>query len=121
MNTQKLSQEWIAAVNSDEKSSDENDKVIDYVMDLTYDKKFEELWEFIKYTYKQDINEKVTSVLAAGPLEDLLAKCGENYIKEIETLSRQEPKFRHLLGGVWQNDMSDTLWKKVCKFRVTAW
>jgi len=121
MKTQELSQEWIAAVNSDEKNSDENQTAIDYVMDLPYEEKFDELWEFIKYTYKQDINDKVISVLAAGPLEDLLANCGENYIKEIETLSRQEPKFRHLLGGVWQNSMSDTLWQKICKIRVTAW
>ncbi|NIT14624.1 MAG: hypothetical protein GTN99_10395, partial [Candidatus Dadabacteria bacterium] len=44
----------------------------------------------------------VISNLAAGPLEDLIHECGEEVINDIEMLARQNPKFKHLLGGVWQ-------------------
>ncbi|HED35053.1 MAG TPA: hypothetical protein ENJ08_12715 [Gammaproteobacteria bacterium] len=121
MNLEKLSYEWIKAVDAHEASPGDDEGAIDYIMDLAYDENFDELWAFIKYTYKLEINDKVAGVLAAGPLEDLLAKKGEFYINEIETLSRQDPKFKDLLGGVWQNEMSESLWQRVCKTRGVPW
>ena len=121
MKIEDLSKEWVQASESSNEHSKENHWSIDYVLDLDTDDKFEELWSFILYTYKQNISNKVIEVLAAGPLEDLLANDGEKYIDEIETLARKDPKFNNLLGGVWQNAMSDSLWERVCKARNTVW
>lgn len=51
--------------------------------------------------------------LAAGPLEDLLVHHGPTFIDRVESEASQNPKFRHLLGGVWQNAMTDEIWNRV--------
>lgn len=55
------------------------------------------------------------ALLAAGPLEDLLAENGEAVIATAEALSKTDPEFRKLLSGVWQNSMSDELYARVQK------
>ena len=115
MDTESLAQEWVAAQEADDGSIKENHWSVDYVIDLHIDGKSEELWSFIKCAYTKDISDKVVSVLAAGPLEDLLNGYGEKYIDEIEALSRRDPAFRYLLGGVWQSSISDEVWGRVCK------
>ncbi len=52
-------------------------------------------------------------LLAAGPLEDLLAENGEAVIAAAETLASNDPEFRKLLSGVWQNAMSDELFARL--------
>ncbi|MBV2090281.1 MAG: hypothetical protein KUF72_05285 [Candidatus Thiodiazotropha sp. (ex Ctena orbiculata)] len=64
--------------------------------------------------------DKVIAVLAAGPLEDLIENCGEEVIDQIELLARQNPKFRHLLGGVWECGTPD-IWTRVTVCRGEAW
>jgi len=121
MNIEHLSQEWITAVERVETSSDQNHSAIDYVFDLHLDGKYDELWRFIKHAHSQKPSDKVVAVLAAGPLEDLLAGSGDTYIDEIATLARKDPRFKNLLGGVWQNSMSDALWAKVNEIRGSGW
>lgn len=113
MDIKLLSEEWIKAEEMDDHSSKYNHWSVDYVIELHTDGKLDELWSFILYTYKQGISNKVIEVLAAGPLEDLLASGGEKYIDEIEDLARKDPKFRNLLGGVWKNAMTDDVWQRV--------
>ena len=79
------------------------------------------LWEFILAAYKRDLPDKVVAVLAAGPLEDLLAKRGEDFIDRIEELARKDPKFNWLLGGVWRNSMTDEIWQRVQSARNHTW
>ena len=52
-------------------------------------------------------------MLAAGPLEDLLAWHGENIIGEVEALAKRDPAIRRCLAGVWQNQMSDEIFARV--------
>ena len=52
-------------------------------------------------------------VLAAGPLEDYIAKLGETVIEQVESRATTDPKFRTLLGGVWRNNMSEDVWRRV--------
>lgn len=59
-------------------------------------------------------NEFVLANLAAGPLEDLIGRHEEKVIDEVETLARQNPKFRSLLQGVWQCG-SKEIWSRVLK------
>ena len=79
------------------------------------------LWAFIHIAYKRNLSDRVVSVLAAGPLEDLLAKHGPIFIERVEQLARQDPAFNSLLGGVWQNTMTDEVWERVKAVRRQVW
>ena len=71
------------------------------------------LWPFILEAYKRDLPDKMIAVLAAGPLEDLLDKRGEDFIDRIEELARRDPKFTDMLGCVWRNTITDEVWQRV--------
>jgi hypothetical protein len=121
MNIEQLSEAWVKTLTENIETKDENHWVVDYVIDLIYDEKYSELWQFIEHTYKKDISNKAIEALAAGPLEDLLAKAGEQYIERVEKLALKDSKFKHLLGGVWQNSTPDSIWQRVCNVRGQSW
>jgi hypothetical protein len=80
-----------------------------------------DLWEVILEVLRQTEDKEVLAVLAAGPLEDYLGKCGESVIERVEAQAAADPKFKHLLGGVWKNAMSDEVWRRVCACRSEVW
>ena len=94
---------------------------VSQVMDWALDGEADLLWAFILTAYKRNISDRVISVLAAGPLEDLLAKHGPIFIERVEQLARQDDRFNSLLGGVWQNTMSDEVWERVQAARREVW
>ena len=94
---------------------------ISEVLDWALDGDGDRLWEFILEVYKRDLPDKVVGVLAAGPLEDLLAKRGVDFIDRIEELARKDPRFNYLLGGVWRNTMTDEVWQRVQAIRNHVW
>lgn len=51
--------------------------------------------------------------LAAGPLEDLLARHGETIIGDVEAVAKRDPAIRRCLAGVWKNKMSHDLYARV--------
>ena len=91
------------------------------VMDWSLEGEGERLWPFILMAYQRDMNDKAEGMFAAGPLEDLLAKQGPEYIDRVEELARRDPKFNDLLGGVWRNTMTDEVWQRVQAVRQNAW
>lgn len=109
----------------------EEDKTIDYdednpsawkiVSDFELDDQHEMLWRFVLAAYTKNMSGRVFAILAAGPLEDLLAHFGTTYIDRVETLARQDPKFNELLGGVWKNAMSEEVWERVTSVRNDVW
>jgi hypothetical protein len=74
-------------------------------------------WELIQLILKQDQSQKIIQILSAGPLEDLLAKHGPDYIEKVEVEAKSNPQFASLLGGVWQNSMSEDVWNRVLEVR----
>lgn len=115
MDLDNLVDKWIRAQETEQSQSSHNHWSVDYVIDLNVQDRFNELWAFVLQVYKRDISDNTLMNLAAGPLEDLLASAGPKYIDEVEELARKDPKFRKLLGGVWQNDINDDLWNRVKK------
>ncbi|WP_223669923.1 DUF6869 domain-containing protein [Kangiella shandongensis] len=75
----------------------------------------EQLWDIILAILYKDPPMPVLAVLAAGPLEDYLATNNEAFISKVEKQARKDPKFAFLLGGVWQNGMTDETWARVKK------
>lgn len=81
----------------------------------------QDCWLAILEILSRNPADEVLAVLAAGPLEDLIAKHGPDFVERIETESRQNPKFRHLLGGVWQNSTSAEIWTRIKKAQGAVW
>jgi hypothetical protein len=94
---------------------------ISEVMDWSLERKGEQLWRFILAMNKRDISPEVAAVFAAGPIEDLLGEQGSEFIDRVEELARKDPKFNHVLGGVWRNTMSDDIWQRVQSARHLVW
>lgn len=73
----------------------------------------EEAWPTILQILRLDQSPSVMENLAAGPLEDLLAKHGPAFIDRVEAEAVRDPIFAKLLGGVWRNRMTDEVWARV--------
>jgi len=114
---------WVAAQIADDGSPEQESNwwAIEQVMDWALDREGEQLWRFITVAYKRDLLDKTIAVLAAGPLEDLLARQGPEFIDRVEELARKDPQFNYLLGGVWRNTMTDEIWQRVQTARLQVW
>ena len=64
---------------------------------------------------------KLLAVLAAGPLEDLLAENGSVVVDQVEVLARRSPEFRHLLNGAWDSRIHPEVLSKLAKYRNRRW
>lgn len=81
----------------------------------------EDCWKAILEVLARDPPKEVIGILAAGALEDLIASHGAEFIERIESESRRNPAFRHLLGGVWKNSSTPDVWARVEKARGQTW
>lgn len=70
-------------------------------------------WSLILKILKSDLSDRVFSMLAAGPLEDLLGEHGDTIVPLVDKEAKKNPKFLKLLGGVWKNSISDENWKHI--------
>jgi len=94
---------------------------VEHFMEVNYDgPTIEEAMKAILAVLNLNPPNKVTAVLAAGPLEDLIADHGPNVIDEIEKLAKKNSKFKHLLSGVWENGKPE-VWERVEACRGKTW
>ena len=114
----KLIESWIARYETIQDEGDESEKAESLFW--TFEQLDDYCWrdpkkamEIILGILSSTNNEFVLDNLAAGPLESLLSRHGETVIKDIELEAKSNSAFRNLLGGVWQNQMSDELWHRV--------
>ncbi|KFN43016.1 DUF6869 domain-containing protein [Arenimonas oryziterrae] len=80
----------------------------------------EKSWETILAIVARNPSGTVLSVLAAGPLEDLIHYFGPLFVSRIEQQARSDQTFRDLLGGVWESGQPD-IWKRVAASRGPIW
>jgi hypothetical protein len=64
---------------------------------------------------------RLVAVLAAGPLEDLLAENGDVVVEQIEVLAKRSPEFRFLLNGVWDSTIHPEVLSRLAKYRNQRW
>jgi hypothetical protein len=116
----KLVEGWIAGVvcGRDErgqptKEHEKNWWALEIVMNWKHDNQHELLWSFILAVHARDTNGESSGHLAAGPVEDLLSEFGSDYIERVEALAASDVRFKTMLCGVWQDGMSDELWRRI--------
>ncbi len=73
----------------------------------------EDTWEIILGILARGPSDEEIGMLAAGPLEDLLARHGRYVIERVEREASRNPAFASLLGGVWQLTIPDDIWARV--------
>ncbi|MBL9206757.1 MAG: hypothetical protein JNN01_16830 [Opitutaceae bacterium] len=73
----------------------------------------EAAFELILVILAKDSSPRILENLSAGPLESLLAEHGDRIFNRVKEEASRNPLFRKLLGGVWQNRMSEELWTKI--------
>jgi hypothetical protein len=81
----------------------------------------EAAWCAILNLLERDLTDEQISLLAAGPLEDLLSEHGAAFIDRVEQEVSANKRFDHLLGGVWRLTMIDDVWNRVQKARSAVW
>lgn len=78
-------------------------------------------WLVIQEIATRELPDEVMAIFAAGPVENLLARHGRQFIDRVEEKARLDSKFNYILGGVWQNLMTDEIWERVKKARKEVW
>jgi hypothetical protein len=73
----------------------------------------EAVWQAVLRIMQRELSEEQISLLAAGPVEDLLALYGGQFIDRIEAEAQRSSAFAHVLGGVWQRDIPLEIWQRV--------
>lgn len=114
LDQEKLIRAWIALQEAEEESAfyERNLWAGEKLWEFSQDNP-ELCWKIILEILDRNLSDKIMGNLAAGPLEDLLAAHGPKFIERIERQASQDKHFRILLGGVWQNEMSNDVWKRV--------
>jgi hypothetical protein len=78
-------------------------------------------WEAIQQILQRELTDEQVAILAAGPLENLLAFHGPAFIDRVEQQAQTNPRFNHLLGGVWRQEMDQNLWARIERVRRNVW
>jgi hypothetical protein len=114
LDRQKIAQDWVKLYLPSTAKKERSDYfwAFEKLSDLVR-KEPEAAWTIIEVIRKLDSSDLILANLAAGPVEAILARHGEKFIERIEVLARQDPVFRKLLGAVWQNKISDHVWRRL--------
>ena len=92
------------------------------VLDLCMDGPWDQLWQLVQALalLPDESDPVVLATIAAGPLEDLLAKAGPEYIAAVEDLARSTPRAARMLTGVWPSSIEPAVWDRVVTFCRTV-
>jgi hypothetical protein len=105
-----FAQSWIAELRGS--STDTESDVGQSVVMMNFTATPEQQWQFILAAIAHASDEELGHI-AAGPIEHLLGKHGEEYIDEVEQRADADPKFARMLSGVWKYMMTDEIWARV--------
>lgn len=119
---QTIADDWVRLHYLPEESAERAEKFWAYnkLCDLCHDEP-ESCWKVIHMIRCIDGSEVMLSNLAAGPVEDLLARHGADFIDRIEALAQSDQQFHKILGAVWQRDISNPVWLRVKAIAAQPW
>ena len=120
-NVLRIAKEWIYEIGAD--NSAEGEIIESKADDIFFMSSFKRpglCWKLIKAVVEETDDFNVLASLAAGPLEELLAQHGAEYIEEVEKYSANNSKLMTALTGVYRNAMTDDVWARVKALQETA-
>lgn len=82
-------------------------------LDEVIDGNRERCWKIIGEIKSRDGSDFILSNLAAGPVEDLLSRYGEDVIERVENDAKRDGRLKFLLGLVWKNNIPDDVWERI--------
>lgn len=109
LSVDKLVKDWLGHDSEDLTMSDATDETPELA------------WNAILQILTTELTDDQKSLLAGGPLENLLVKHGPAFIERVEQEAKVNSKLNDLLGGVWRQDMPDEIWQRIEKARNTVW
>ena len=80
----------------------------------------DDAYEVVRELVREAASPYVLSIVAAGPLEDLLSDWGERLIDRLETDARVDPKLMAACAGVWKLYMPDDVWDRLRRLVTSA-
>jgi hypothetical protein len=110
-----LAQRWTSffSLPDNEKETSPLFSAYEEMVDLV-DRNPETAWDVILKIRTLSHTDLLLAILAGGPLEDLLAQHGEQFIDRCEALAKEDNDFLYLLTGVWgSNRMQKDLWARL--------
>ncbi len=78
----------------------------------------ESCWLVILEIVNLTNSRKVLDVLSAGLIEDLIEDYGELFIDRIESIVKENPKFKLMLENIWHSGSSE-VWERILQIRKT--
>jgi uncharacterized protein DUF6869 len=100
----------------DKERDDNYSALFDFQYELVNEDPFKAL-ELVKAIVAIEDNPGVIGLLAAGMLEDLIPAENGPVVDAVVAEAERNPRFRHLLGGVWFSGMSPTVTERLEKAR----
>jgi hypothetical protein len=80
---------------------------------MTFASPPEDQWQMVLEAIGQAFDDADLGHIAAGPLEGLLGRHGEETIELIEAEAARDQKFARAVTGVWKYTMSEEIWTRV--------
>ena len=113
MEHDRLVEAWIRVMLKEDSDEHDPDFWAYCDLDRMIDDEPELAWPIILEILRRNQSTAILEVLSAGPVEDILARHGEAFIERVEHEAKINEDFATLLGGVWQNTMSDEIYARV--------
>ena len=102
---------WLAAIR--EPPSEPESDVSQAVVMMNFTATPAQQWQFILAAVAQAQSDDELGHVAAGPIEHLLGRHGDEYIDAVERQATADAKFGRALTGVWKHLMTDAVWTRV--------
>ena len=107
---------WIAELGGASSDEDWGQKVV--LMNFTASP--DQQWQFLVAAVNSARTKDHLAAIAAGPLEHLLAKHGDEYISRVEVEARNSKAFAKAVADVWRNSMNNEVWSRVQAIQATV-
>ena len=107
---------WIAELSGASSDEDLGQKVV--LMNFTASP--DQQWKFLVAAVNSARTDDHLMAIAAGPLEHLLTKHGDEYISLVELESKNSKAFANAVAGVWRYSMNNDVWSRVQAIQATV-
>ena len=105
-----LARQWAQRLDGD---TSIDKKVEGAVVLMNFTKPADVQWAFILSAVQYAKTDNTLGHLAAGPLEHILGRHGDDYIDRVEAQAGQSEKFERMLTGSWRYLMNDDVWRRL--------